>query len=68
MNESYQDILTNILKNYFDKSQIAEFNELLSRSYKVPPKYQDKIPTAEKKQLKSEISNKNFYPLFVDLK
>jgi len=60
-----QDIVKNILSNYFDKNQIKEFKELVSGSSELKKK-QKKIRKSDKKQLDPDLS-KSTYPLYIDL-
>ncbi len=61
------DIVNNILTNYFDKTQITEFKEIVTRSIKSKKKFNPSIPLSEKKQLASEFTRENSNFLYIDL-
>lgn len=61
-----QDIVKNILSNYFDKNQIKEFKKIVFRSYKSGIKHKNKIPVSYKQQPGSNLQE-NTYLLFIDL-
>ena len=67
MSESTLNIINKILGNYFDKIQIAEFQELLSKSLQAKNKFKSSAKSSNKEQLNSIIIREGSFLANVDL-
>ncbi|MGD1007634.1 MAG: tetratricopeptide repeat protein [Ignavibacteriaceae bacterium] len=61
-----QDIVKNILSNYFDIYQIKEFKGIVSRLINSKKKHKNKIQASQRQQLGSN-PQEYTYPLYIDL-
>jgi tetratricopeptide (TPR) repeat protein len=66
MTDITQDIVKNILSNYFDKKQVNDFKSIVSGLYKPGKKYKNKSVDSKRQQLNPNFQQ-NIYPLYIDV-